>query len=178
MEEGYAWLEIDTNEEEIMLLSSPENSPKKTYQWDTEEEEELLRSPTRQLTPSTSRKAINWDAEEENKVTTAAELIKSEPEGNDNNDLPPTPGRNTVWTSVRDVVRIPVILAEEDQYKIQAEDGTYFNIHKEEVETIPFSRIKKMKKKKYTVFLKNNKRVRVKIVNGKVIWYNHRERLV
>lgn len=174
------WLEIYTNEEVLLLLSSPETSPRCQYKWDTEDEDELLLSPPEAQTteiPDTPGKTIGGEtATKEDKPAEVHSPIYMQDSPVQVDGIPPTPGRGTVWNISSLKISVPVKSTEDQPYQVLTENGTYFEITSEEMEKVPFMKIKKMKKKKYTVFLKNNRSVRVKMVNNKFIWFNYRDR--
>lgn len=174
------WLEIDADEEELLLLSTPETSPRCTYDWDTEDEDALLLTPPEAQTtefPKTPGRSIDVVTTEEKQAE--VHTPKYEPNSPTEYDgLPPTPGRGTVWETVTKKIRVPIKSNEEKPYQVRTENGSYFEITPEEFEKVPFTRIRKMKKTKYTVFLKNNRSVRIKVVGNEIIWFNYRERSI
>lgn len=63
----------------------------------------------------------------------------------------------------------------EKEYDLQTVDGTLFKITFDELQQIPYSFIRSTKRHRYTIFLKNGGRIRLKIAGTKLIWFNYKK---
>lgn len=63
------------------------------------------------------------------------------------------------------------------EYQVRTVEGIVFTITHGEMESIPFAQIRKTKRRRYTVFLRNHRSVRIKLLKFRIVWYHYKEGL-
>lgn len=77
-----------------------------------------------------------------------------------------------VQATTQQAAPVPPTQLTEKSYSLTTVRGDAFSMTFEELQEIPFEQIRLSKRKRYTVFLREGGRVRLKLVGPKFVWYN------